>query len=66
MIFVTINLAIQMIFFITAFVFCIIGFCLFYNKSSLVKLVGFLAVCLNVGCIVLLCNPILQGLFFYG
>ena len=55
---------IPIIFFIFAFMLCVVGFTLFYYKDWVVKSVGAYVICLSVGAMILLLDPILGGLLY--
>ena len=56
--------AIELTFFILAFMLCVKGFTLFYYKDWVVKSVAVYVICLSVGAMILLLDPILGGLLY--
>ena len=56
--------AIEIFFFGLACMLCVVGFTFFYYKDWVVKSVGACVICLSVGAMILLLNPILGGLLY--
>ena len=55
---------IEILFFISACMLCVKGFTFFYYKGWVAKSVGVCVISLNIGCMILLLNPILGGLLY--